>query len=281
MKNTITLPLIAIGLLSASMNFAQDLNKFETVYYSDPAQVEMPDNSDVKLELKNVVAQKDNAKFGIKVMNDGADVIIFKPSESSFKYAFGEFHPDEKEMIIAPGKSKMKTFNALGSDQFRQEQFSYETGGFYKVPVDGTVIQADDFQLPASRNNMEAGNFKIELKSYKASTAEAKASFEVTYNGDKIALVNSANLSVRAKRNKSEDEVVFANDNKKGDIELMRKGDKIKFDAVFHIEGRIVDMQFATMYIIWNNTFVESEAFPMEAGSIPCSWDPGLTNAKK
>lgn len=281
MKNTSTLPLIAIGLFTASLSFAQDLSKYETIYYSDPQQAELPGTDDVKIELKNVVAQKELAKFAIKVMNDGSDIILFKPSESTFKFAFGDFHPVEKELVISPSKNKMKTFSVLGSDQFRQTQFSYETAGFSRVPVDGTVASAEDFQLPASRNNFQAGEFSVVLKSYKATTDEAKAVFEVTYNGDKIGLVNGANLSVRAKRNKSEDEVVFANDNKNSDIELLRKGDKAKFDAVFHIEGRIVDMQFATMYIVWNNTFVESEALPLEAGSIPITWDEALTNAKK
>lgn len=281
MKKTSTLSLIAIGLLSASVSFAQDLNKFETIYYTDPEPTELPGTSDVKIELKNVVTQKELAKFAIKVVNDGSDIILFQPSASTFKFSFGDFHPDEKELVIAPSKSKSKTFSVLGSNQFRQEQFSYETTGFSRVPVDGAVSKAEDFQLPAARNNFEAGEFNVILKSYKATTDEAKAIFEVTYTGDKVGLVNGANLSVRAKNSKTGEEIIFANDDKNSNIELLRKGDKAKFDAVFHIEARILDMQFATMYVVWNNTFTESEVIPMEGGSIPVTWDAGLTNAKK
>ena len=261
--------------------FSQEITNYETVYYSDPQEVEIPDNTGVKLEIKNVVAVKENAKLALKVSNDGKDIIIYQPSESTFKYEFGDVKPSEKEIIIAPGKSKSKTINVNGGDKFRQEKFSIETGGFYLVAVAANTVEAEDFQLPASRNNVEAGNFEIVLKSYKASTAEAHAIFEVTYTGDKIGLVNSSNLSVRAKKNKSEEEVTYANDYKDSDVELLRKGEKTKFHAVFHIEGRIVDMQFATMFIEWNDTFVESEAVPMNSATIPVTWDAGLTNAKK
>jgi hypothetical protein len=281
MKKATTLPMIAGLMFISFASLAQEITNYETVYYTDPQEVEIPENTGVKVEIKNVVAVKESAKLAMKITNDSKDIIIFEPSESTFKYEFGDVHPKEKEIIIAPGKSKSKTINVSGGDKFRQEAFSIETSGMSLVEVEGNTVQAENFQLPASRNNMNAGNFEIVLKSYKASTAEAHAIFEVTYTGDKIGLVNSSNLSVRAKKNKSEEEVTYANDYKDSDIELLRKGEKTKFHAVFHIEGRIVDMQFATMNIEWNDTFVESEATPMDTATVPVTWDAVLTNSKK
>lgn len=281
MKKATTLPIIAGLILCSFTSKAQEITNYQTIYYADPQEVEIPENTGVKVEVKNGVAVKDNAKVAFKITNDSKDIIIFQPNEMAFQYEHGAVKPNEKVMVIAPGKDKSRTINVNGGDKFRQEKFTIETSGMYSVAVAGNAVQAEDFQLPAARNNFKAGNFEVTLKSYKATTDEARAIFEVTYTGDRIGLVNSANLSVRAKKNKSEEEVTYANDDKKSDIELLRKGETAKFNAVFHIEGRIVDMQFATMFIQWNDTFVESDATPMESASIPVVWDAGLTHAKK
>ncbi len=283
MKNTTTVQLIAGCLLSAGLSFAQDLTKYETIYYQDAQPLELEgDGNGVTIEIKNIVSQKDNAKFALKIINDGKDIIVYDPSKSTFStFTAGETHPNEKEMIVTPGKNKSKTINVSGATgDMRQEAVAYETGGFFRVPIEGTTAEAEDYQLPPSKNSFTIGNFDVVMKGYKATTAEARAQFEVTYNGDGIGLINASNLSVRANRKKTDEEVIYANDDKKADVEMLRKGDKTKFNAVFHIEGRIVDMQFATMYIIWNDTFVESEMQPLESTTIKMNWDPGLTNGK-
>lgn len=282
MNKTFTQITAITGLLISSFTFGQTLEKYETVYYQDAQSQDLSgDNINVTLDIKNIVAQKDNAKFALKVSNNGEDFIMFIPKESTFKYASGEMHPDEKTIIIEPTKNKSKTINVVGGQELRVENFEYVAGGFYRIPVDGAVAEAEDFQLPAAKNNFTAGNFNVVLKSYKATTAEAKAQFEVTYKGKDIAIVNPANLSVRAKKNKSEETVMYANDEKKSDPEILMPGDKMKFNATFHIEGRIVDMQFATMHIIWNNTFTETKSEPIEAVTFPMNWDPGVTEGKK
>lgn len=282
MNKTFTQITAIAGLLISSITFGQALDKYETVYYQEPQPQDLSgENINVTLDIKNIVAQKDNAKFALKVINNGEDFIMFIPKESTFKYASGEMHPDEKTIIVEPTKNKSKTINVVGGQELRVENFEYVANGFYRVPVDGTVAEAEEFQLPAAKNNFTAGNFNVVLKSYKATTAEAKAQFEVTYKGKDIAIVNPANLSVRAKKNKSEETVMYANDEKKSDPEILMPGDKMKFNATFHIEGRIVDMQFATMHIIWNNTFTETKAEPIESLTFPMSWDPGVTEGKK
>jgi len=40
---------------------------------------------------------------------------------------------------------------------------------------------------------------------------------------------------------------------------ILKKGDKTSFVVFFEIPGRITDMQFAEMDIVWKNTFSESE----------------------
>ena len=74
---------------------------------------------------------------------------------------------------------------------------------------------------------------------------------------------------------------MYANDDKKSNVEILQKGDKAKFNAVFHIEGRIVDMQFAKMHIQWNDTFTETEMEEVEAPTIEFEMSEALTKEKK
>ncbi len=49
---------------------------------------------------------------------------------------------------------------------------------------------------------------------------------------------------------------------------------------MFHIPGRIADMQFANMTILWKDTFVETEAKRISAQEVSFEIDPGMTNGK-
>ncbi len=57
-------------------------------------------------------------------------------------------------------------------------------------------------------------------------------------------------------------------------------GDDIKFTAQFHVPGKIADMQFATMHIVWRETFMESNMVPMNTMKADFTLDPGLTQGK-
>ena len=73
----------------------------------------------------------------------------------------------------------------------------------------------------------------------------------------------------------------YANDVKSSDPKLIfKKGEKIKVKAVFHIPGRIADMQFANMTISWKDTFVETEAKKLAGQQVSFEIDPGMTNGK-
>lgn len=278
MKSKFTLSLFSALIVFTTYTNAQDVSGFETIYYGTPEAIEAEGFS---LEVKNPIAKFNYCKMGLTLTNTSNDFILFKPEESTFKYEFGEIHPSEKTALIKPNDSKTKTINVDGSEKFLQSKFSMEVGGIYKIPVNGAVTQMPSFQLPASTNSLSEGKFKIVLRKYDASTKEAKAQFECTYMGDGVALVNPANLSVTAKRNKSNEEVTYANDDKKGEAELMRKGDVIKFDAEFHIPGKIVDMQFATMQINWNDTFTETKEIPLPSQTFDFKMNEALTNEKK
>lgn len=277
MKHTITLAVAFFSMLAANTYFAQEVTQFEKVFYHD---VETIDADAYTMSPKNGVAQADHFKFALKIENKSDGYLFIEPSESVFHYEFGDKTPVEKPIYIGVNDSKTRTIKVDGGNQFRQEKVRYELKGIYKIPLEGETVEAEDFQLPASKNSFTAGDFKVSLKKYSASTKEAKAQFECTYMGDDIAIVNPSNLSVRATRKKSDEQVIYANDDKKSKPEMLRKGESITFNAVFHIDGRIVDMQFATMYIIWNNTFVISQAEALPVQTIEFTMNEEVTKAQ-
>jgi len=277
MKLTITKSLIIGTLFLASGLLAQEVTEYERVYYLNPETFDGPEYGII---IKNVVAQNDHCKFGLKLTNNTNDYLVYIPKESTFNYSFGDKHPSQKEFMIQPNGSKSKTLKVDGGDQFLQKSFKVNFDGLYKIPVDGKVAEVSDFKLPASTNSFTSGNFKVSLKKYDASTREAKAIFECTYLGDDVALVSPAQLSVTATRKKSDELVTYANDYKKSDAVLLRKGDKTKITAVFHIPGKIVDMQFATMHIVWNDTFMETTQTPLNSAGMEFVMNEPLTKEK-
>jgi hypothetical protein len=278
MKLNITKSLLTLVIIGATSVFAQDVSGYEKVYYNNP---ENQSNDQCELAISNVVATFEYSKLSLKIINNSSDFLFYDSKETTFKFGFGEKQPIVKPFYIKPGGSKTKTLSVNGGDKFLQQKYSVDITGLYHIPIEGESAPAENFKLPASSNSMTAGNFKVVLKKFDASTKEAKAVFECTYTGNKVAVVNGSNLSVSATRKKSNEEVVYANDNKKSKPQILNPGDKVKVTAVFHIPGKIVDMQFATMYILWNNTFVETEAIPMDGFVFNLDMNEALTQERK
>lgn len=278
MKSNITKSLLTLAIIGVTSVFAQEVTEYKKVYYDNP---ESQSNDHCELAISDVVSVPEYTKFGMKISNNSSDFLFYNSKESTFNFSFGERHPVVKPIYIKPGGSKTRTLQVDGGDKFLQKSFSADMSGLYRIPMDGEPAVAENFKLPASSNNMTAGNFKIVLKKFDASTKEAKAVFECTYTGDKVALVDGTNISVSAIRKNSEEKVVYANDNKKSKVQILNPGDKVKVTAVFHIPGKIVDMQFATMYVIWGDTFVETEAIPMDAFVFNLEMNEAMTQEKK
>ncbi len=254
MKNTlITLFVFLSWSIIAN---AQSTSEYTKIMYNTSDVV---NEDDYSISFKNVVATKEYCKFAITITNKTDDILLFVPQQGEFIFEFGNRKPDSKDFYIMPHNSKTKTLTVNGGDQFLQEKFSAKLGLLVRISTEKEVVETPNFTLPATKNSFTTGDFNVVLKKYSASTKEAKAIFECTYTGPSIAVVNASHLSVSAKNRKTDETVVYANDNKKSKPKPLKNGEKVKITAVFHIPGRIVDMQFATMEIIWNNTFIVTE----------------------
>jgi hypothetical protein len=88
-------------------------------------------------------------------------------------------------------------------------------------------------------------------------------------------------LSISAKL---EDGQTFPNEAKVGGLfggpDVLQKGDKASVPVEFRISTKIIDMQFATFYIIWNKTFIESVPVQIEPATAKFVLDIGKTEAQ-
>jgi hypothetical protein len=271
----ITLLFTAVLIASVSLN-AQKKKKLDPKYehhFKVPAAIT---TDEFNLEFFNIQSQAEFCKLAVKITNNTNDFIVFDKVASKFNFDFGQFSDKKKDILIQPNDSKKKVLEANGHTAFQVEKFSIDFDGFSLVPIKGTVSEMEDFQVPASKNMIETDLFKVALKKSSLRTQEAVLIFECTYLGNKIGLINPSKLVIKVDGAEKE----WANDNRKEGSQMLKKGDKVKLKAIFHIPGRIADMQFANMTILWKDTFVETEAKKLAGHSVNFEIDPGMTNGK-
>jgi hypothetical protein len=265
-------------VLAASFTFSTSAQKKDdpkhTNYYKD---VEEPvETKEVVIEFTNGVSRFDFLKFKAKFTNNTNDFLIVDPAKFKIKTDGVTHQPKEKAFILDPNDSKAKTIDVKEGENFKAEEFEVSVDGFALIPVDGKPTQMSEFQLPASTNNMKSGNFEVNLKRVSQETKETWAVFSIKYTGDGYGIVDPSRISI-----KTESGEQFANEFRKSKTILLEKGETKSVDAVFHIPAKVVDMQFAKLFIQWGECMVETEAVALELDeSVTFTLDEALTAEK-
>lgn len=276
----ITIILSLVLLISNSMQ-AQNTNPKHRNFFKSSEKIE---GNKYSVAFIDVIAKVDYAKMAVEVNNTSNHYLMFKPEESEFVFNFGTFNSKEDVVFILPNSSERETLKATGDNRFHVDKFKMNFAGLYHLSAKGKTQEVEEFRLPASKNNIEAGNFKINLIKTNQRTQETYGKFEVEYIGDEIGIVDPSKLSVRVDGK----DLVYANDVKKstssilskGGPVFLRKGESATFKAVFHIPGKIADMQFSLLYIVWGDTFIESKPEKIAKKEMEFVLDIGLTNGK-
>lgn len=245
-----------------------------TYYYADVDDA--IEAKEVVLELTNGVSRVDMCKFKTKFTNNTSDFLLIDPSKFTVTTDGVAHNPKEKEFMLDPLGKKSKTIDVKEGEGLRAESIEVAPEGFARISTDGTPVSMPEFQLPASVNNIESGNFSINLKQLKQETKETWARFEITYNGDDYGIVDPSRISVKIESGKQ-----FANDNRKSKTIMLEKGDKKTISAIFHIPAKVVDMQFATLMVQWGTAMMETKAEPFTIDeSVVFELDQTLTDEK-
>lgn len=253
---------ITFFFVSCLVSFFVSTSIGQTYYYENPDPIE---GDEYEISFDNVVSKNDYCKMATKVENSSLDFIMIETKGAIYKNGEIEQKPKKKTFIIAPGKKKTYTMAFDDKGNYNVQNFSIDFGGLYIIPTDGEKVKTPKFNLPASSNSIEAGDFEINLKNLKKETKETVATFEVMYKGRDIGLVQPSNLkAVFTGRGGAG----YANDNKKATAKVLQRGEKCTIKAVFHISAKDGDMQFVPMQIIWKDTFQTTKKEKIDAKTV-------------
>lgn len=257
------------------------VKSFSQIQTTDPRHVNIYNDitgletDEYVISIEDVVSNVKYAKFKIKVSNKTSDYILFKGEEITFVSGSIAVKANEKPVFIEPYSTKSKVIEFKGSDNFHVDNFEITIKGLYKVVVGANVFTASDFQLPPNTKDFTAGQFSCSLLKTEQQTQSTWARFSCKYNGQKIGFVNPAKCVVKIPDGRE-----FATANLKSKSELFVPGDESKFTAEFQIPGKITDMQFTTMNIVWKDAFSETTATPLATQKAQFKIDEAKTGIK-
>jgi hypothetical protein len=268
MKKVMLLTL-AIAFIFPSL-FAQ--SPTHTNYY----KVASHQTADVNIELVDVIARMDFSKFKIKLDSKSNDILIYEPAQSSFSIGGNTCEVADKSIVMDPLGKGSRVINAkcTGIDM-HVDNYTFNFDGLYKVSKDVPHLDAPNFILPPSVNDFIVGDYKVEMTGIKKLTAITIVDFKVTYTGSGYGLVNANRLGVKIESGQE-----FANTRMNQKELMLATGETGKITAEFKIPGKIADMQFANMEILWRDTFKESKAEKLDGHTFEIEIDRGLTGGK-
>ncbi|MBV6403748.1 MAG: hypothetical protein GFGODING_00493 [Flavobacteriales bacterium] len=269
---TMTRPLLlATALLTACALHAQKVDPRHTNFYRVPAPVE---NEVIRIEFKDPVAQLAMCKVRVELTNKTSDILIIKASEIVFTVGGATYSPKDRDFVIRPNDRINRTLEITGGNM-HHDAFSVKFGGANRLSRSEGALKVPDFDVPPSKNSFTAGNFEVNLVNMDKETAKTALKFKVVYRGSKVALVDPSRTALRIESGQE-----FANASSKSKEVILQQGEDDAFTVYGEIPGKIVDMQFANMKLVWNDAFREVTPKPFKIGTVDFTIDPGLTEGK-
>ena len=274
MKNILTLIALLSFTTVTSFTFAQKESKKTHEYHYrilDPVETD-----EYKIVIADAHSQTKFTAMRITITNKTSDYLVYRPSEVVFKYEHGDFQVEGEEIMIKPNSTITRILRVSEGKQFHVKTLNVVADCFYLLAIDKEVINAPDFDLPASINDFKAGGFEVSLKKLKKETGATVARFIVKYTGSDYGVVTSGKTVVRL-----EDEQEFTSkDSTRVRSIILKPGEERNLTVVYTVPAKIIDMQFANMKIIWKETFAESKAVKLTGQTFNFVLDPGLTGGK-
>ncbi|MDP2312077.1 MAG: hypothetical protein Q8P41_04170 [Pseudomonadota bacterium] len=223
-----------------------------------------PTGDVVSFALVNAHAQSEFVLIDTKITNTTGDqLLLLKKNEAVLVLPQGPMPVKSGglfggPMLIPPNDTRSHTWKVDGESGFHVESVTLQPKGFYVGSNTGTPLRAPEFQLPASVNDFTTGPFSCKLNDVKQETKTTAAAFACTYNGKGVGIVEPKKIGVREPGGKE-----FANAARKVPRDVLLPGDVSKFTVVFEIPASVVDMQFATLQVLFRDALAESILTPV------------------
>ncbi len=244
--------ILIAALFICISGFSQKSSKMTNYYYD----ATFGEQFGIILKAVNIISKADFVKLGLDINNKSDNYVIAYKDKCKFVLNNNSYFPKslKKGKILKPGKKETITVKSAGQTNYLVDNIDFKPGGFYTFPSEGKIIETPDFHLPPSENTLKNNSFKINMLKLKKQTDETAIKFKCTYTGDKIGIINPTQCVLRTSDGKE-----WAPVNSKEKIKILQKNESENFTLIFEIPGKITDMQFAEMDIVWKNTFSESD----------------------
>ena len=269
MKRLFIASMVALSLITNAQDKKKNIDPKYVFCYKQTSL----ETDDYKIYIEDALNENALCKFKIRIFNKTNDYLIFKPSDVLFKIGKQEIASKEKQIIILPNEEGWKVIDVKGGC-FQETNYTVELKSMYKISANSPALKVEDFNLPASKNEVMAGNFKCNLKKADLNTAKSILKFECTYTGDAIGIL-APNKCI-AKMPKG---IENTNANRfKGC--LLEKGKTENFVLEFREMKGGGDMQKNPFKLIWGDTFKESKIEPIKGGTIKMELDQAKTTER-
>ncbi|MFL5763256.1 MAG: hypothetical protein ACJ77K_04880 [Bacteroidia bacterium] len=261
---------ILFSLFCSLSLFAQSV-KYKKIFYKDQSI----ENMDVAITVTDAVAVPGGLKFRLTITNKSTDYILFKPTECEFQTKGASLKPAEKPFMIKPKDKDAIVLDMKTAQNMLPDDFHFVMGGIYRVSLNGTVVNSQDFVLPATANDFKAGDFSFTLDKTKKETASSWAKFKVVYNGNHIGIIQPAKISMRMPDGKeyasyNRDKPIFLEKDKTDDFTPGWKDVPIASG----------DMQLVQMNIEFHDAFRETVPVQIPALELVVQFDKEASDAK-
>jgi hypothetical protein len=242
----------------AVVSIAQEAPTYKADHRFAYANVVLENNT-VKVEMEDVVAEVTYSKFRFKVTNKTNDYVFVDPTKFKVTMGGAAMTFKEKAYMIRPYEKESKTLNVAGGTNYHVDAFTIDfADGFQRLPSKGAAATVEEFTLPASKNEVSGGPFTVNLRNLVQETDKTEAKFSVKYTGTAMAIVDPSKVSVKIPAGQQ-----FANAKSKSKPAVLEGGGTEEFTVVAEIPGKVADMQFTTLTVLWNEAMVETTQQPL------------------
>ena len=271
---------LALAVVSMTVATAQKDVKYSKMYYKNIEKTE----GDITITVDNAVSTDGETKFKLKISNKTSDFLILKPEECKFMINGQELIPKEKWLVIKPNESDSKIINMKGTGYNAVKTYSFVVGGLYKTSPKGTVLPAENFKLPAAKNEIKVNDFTCNLVDLNKQTDKTEAKFKCLYTGKMVGFIDPTKTSV-----KMPDGNEYANakttsgilKSAVGPIMFMKGTEETISMGWDRMQGgKAMDMQKVSMDIIWHDAFTEAPLVKLENQTLVLEFDEVTSNAK-
>lgn len=260
-------PAVALGAKKKKVDPDYEL------HYREPAPVDL---DGVRLKLVDAHSQYEFTRMQLEVTNGTADFVVLDTDAVTVSYPSGERRLDKsKWVLVPPHRDKSPTLGVTGTEMLA-DGIEVRIGGLHRASVaDAAVLATPETRLPLQGNTFQTGPFACELVGQVTQeTDKTAAKFKCTYNGTQLGLVTTDALRVRTEKGETFGNVEGAA------VEALLPGDSTRVVLRFEIPANVVDMQFATMWVEWGETFREATMTSIEVAPLALEIDPGETAGK-